>query len=77
MLAIEQDYTDEFMLPPIIKEQIGQTNILQLYFCTRGALIDAIVSQIFDDDEAATPPLSPTTLNPNTPDSDVAGTRYR
>ena len=30
-----------------------------LYFKTRGALIDAIVMKIFDDDEAATPPPSP------------------
>ena len=80
MLAIEQGYTDKYKLPPIIKDQIGQTKIFQLYFRTRVALIDAIVAQIFDDDEAATPPPSSPpqiTLDPITSDPNLAGTRYK
>ena len=80
MLAIEQGYTDEYILPLIIKQQIDQTKIFQLYFRTRGTLINAIVAQIFYDDEAATPPSSPPppiALDPTTPDPKMAGTKYR
>ena len=59
MLAIEQCYTDEYMLPPIIEEQINKTKIFQVYLCARGGLIATTVSTIFDDNEAAPPPTSP------------------
>ena len=80
MLAIEQGYTDEYVLPPIIEEQIGKTKIFQVYFRPRGGLIDTTVSTIFDDDKAARPPASPlsaTTLILITVDTDVTETRYK
>ena len=71
-LTTERDYMDEHILALIIEQQIGQSKIFMLYFRTRGALIDAIIVKIFDDDEAATPPLSsliPSPLGPVTSSS--------
>ena len=76
MLAIEQGYTDEYILPLIIKQQIDQTKIFQLYFRTRGTLINTIVAQIFDDDEAKTPP-PPIALDPITLDPKMVGSRHQ
>ena len=79
-LAIDQGYTDEYRLPPIIEEQRGWTKNFQIYFRTRGVVIDTIVAQIFYDDKAATPPPSPPTpiiLDPITSDPKMAGTRYK
>ena len=70
---------DEYILPPIIEQQIGQSKIFMLYFRTRGALIDAIIVKIFDDDEVATPPPSPLPALPPVPlilDSRTSGIRY-
>ena len=79
MLAIEQGYTDEYVLPPIIEEQIDKTKIFQVYFRPRGGLIDTTVSTIFDNDEATAPPTSPlsATLIPITSNPDMTETRYK
>ena len=55
----------------------------QIFFRTRGALIDTVVAQIFDNDQAVTPPPSPpsippsTTLDPITPNPKMASSRYQ
>ena len=49
-LTPKGDYMDEYILPPIIEQQIGQNKIFMLYFRTRGALIDAIIVKKFYDD---------------------------
>ena len=75
-LTIEQGYDDEYTLPLIIEELRGQTKIFQIFFRTRGGLIDTIVAQIFDDNEAATPPPS-RRLDPITPDPMRADTKCK
>ena len=45
-LTIEEDYMNEYILPPIIEQQIGHSKIFMLYFRTCGALIDAIIVKI-------------------------------
>ena len=72
-LTIEGNYMDEYVLPPIIEQQIGQNKIFMLYFKTRGALIDSIVVKFFDDDEAAT--SSPSLLVP--PELDLVSSSLR
>ena len=79
ILIIDQDYHDEYTLPPVIEAFRGQTKIFQIFFRTRGALIDTIVGQIFEDDDATTPPPSPSPprrLYLITPDLTRAGPRY-
>ena len=74
-LTIEQSYDNEYKLPPIIEELRGQTKNFQIFFRTCGALVDTIVVQIFDDDEAATPLPSPSPsrrLDPITPNPKLA-----
>ena len=46
-LTIDQGHDDEYTLPPVIEELKGQTKIFQIFFRTRGAIIDTIVAQIF------------------------------
>ena len=78
-VTIEGDYMDEYTLLPIIEQQIGQSKIFMLYFRIRGALIDAIIAKIFDDDEAATPlpsPLPALSPVPLISDSRTSGIRY-
>ena len=70
-LTIEEGYIDEFRIHPIIEQLRGYTKIFQIYFRTRGTVINTIVAKIFEDDGAITPPPSPpppTTLDPITPD---------
>ena len=79
-LTIEQGYDDEYRLPPIIEQQRRTTKIFQIFFRTRDALIDTVVAQSFNDDEAATPPSSlppSTTLDPITPDPKMASSKYQ
>ena len=78
-LTIEQGYDDEYTLPLIIEQLRGRTKKFQIFFRTHGVLIDTIVAQSFDDDEAPTPPPSApssTTLDPVTSDPKMAGTRH-
>ena len=79
ILTIDQDYHDKYTLPLVIEALRGQTKIFQIFFRTRGALIDTIVAQIFEDDDAATPPPSPSPprrLDPITLDPTKIDLRY-
>ena len=58
-MTIEECYTDESIIPPVIDQQRGQTKIFQIYFWTLDAIIDTIVSKIFNDDQMVSPLLSP------------------
>ena len=79
IFTIDQDYHNEYTLPPVIEALRGQTKIFQIFFRTRGALINTIVAQIFEDDDVATPPPSPSPprrLDQITPDPTRASPKY-
>ena len=78
-LTSNQGHDNESALPPIIEELRRQTKIFQIFFRTRGSLIDTIVAQIFEDNETTTPLPSPPPswrLDPITPEPMRASTRY-
>ena len=77
-MTIEEGYTDQSIIPPIIEQQKGQMKIFQVYFRWRGTLLDTVVSKIFEDDELATLLPSPPTaisLDPTTSDPKQLATR--
>ena len=66
-LIIEEGYIDQSIIPPIIDQQRGHTKIFQVYFRSRGALIDTIISKNFYDDQISIllpSPLATTCLDP-------------
>ena len=70
-MTIDEGYTNENVVPPMVDRLIGQSKNFQLYFQTRDALIDTIVSKLFENAETLTPRHCPpvrTSLSPIKPD---------
>ena len=48
-LTMDEGFTEPSVILPIIEKLKGQSKIFQIYFKTRRAMLNAIVSKVFDD----------------------------